>query len=203
MSDEKNNIVFISGEISGDCKYSHEIHGKKFYKIFVKTKRLSGNEDIIPVIFSGEILNKKEIKDRVEISGQYRSKFIYKDGKKHLFLYVFAMDIGFCEKEDENMIFCIGEICKKPVFRETPLGRYIADVMISVKRSCNKNDYIPCIIWGSKAEYISNFNTGVKVKLEGRLQNREYIKKLYDGTQEERTAYEVSVSRIDVVESEE
>lgn len=204
---EENNQVTIEGEISGEFVFSHEIFGERFYMIDISTRRLSGVCDAIPVTVSERLIDVTQnyIGQYVCVRGQFRS-YNQNDGSKvRLILSVFAQEIEFAEKlmEDVNQIYLDGYICKEPVYRKTPLGREIADLLIAVNRSYGKSDYIPCICWGRNARFVSGLEIGSHIRIKGMVQSRQYIKKLDNDRTEERVAYEVSISRLDVVENEE
>ncbi len=195
-----NNNVEIGGEIIEEAKFSHEIYDEKFYKFLIKTKRLSDYEDILPVIISERLVNLEEIKigKIVKISGQFRSYNLQTETRNRLLLSIFVKEIEFTEDDkvltlnDANFI---GYICKEPVYRKTPLGREIADVLIAINRTYKKSDYVPCILWGRNAKFCETLNVGDLVKLNGRIQSRTYEKKITDGEIIKKTAYEVSVSK--------
>lgn len=201
----ENNKVLIGGEIISEAEFSHEIYGEKFLKFTVKTKRLSNQEDIIPVIISERMVKKEEIElgRYVKISGQFRSYNMQTETKNKLVLSVFVKQIEFTEDEKVlslNEASFEGYICKTPIYRKTPLGREIADVLIAVNRTYKKSDYIPCILWGRNAKYCENLEIGTKVKIEGRIQSRKYEKKIEDSKVIKKTAYEVSVSKFTTIE---
>ena len=201
---EENNQVTIEGEISGEFVFSHEIFGERFYMIDISTRRLSGVCDAIPVTVSERLIDVTQnyIGQYVCVRGQFRS-YNQNDGSKvRLILSVFAQEIEFAEKlmEDVNQIYLDGYICKEPVYRKTPLGREIADLLIAVNRSYGKSDYIPCICWGRNARFASTFAVGTHVQIQGRIQSREYVKKINELETEKRIAYEVSVSKIEQME---
>ncbi len=199
-----NNTVKIGGVISSEFIFSHEIYEEKFYKVFVEVERLSELKDNLPVIVSERLINIDELKigTYVEIEGQFRSYNDLTEAKSKLILSVFAKKIELKEKEEVsklNDIILEGFICKKPVYRKTPLGREISDVLIAVNRSYKKSDYIPCILWGRNAKFSEKLDVGTKVKIEGRVQARNYEKKLEDGNVLKNVAYEVSASKFGVV----
>ena len=201
---EENNQVTIEGEISGEFVFSHEIFGERFYMIDISTRRLSGVCDAIPVTVSERLIDVTQnyIGQYVCVRGQFRS-YNQNDGSRvRLILSVFAQDIEFAEKlmEDVNQIYLDGYICKEPVYRKTPLGREIADLLIAANRSYGKSDYIPCICWGRNARFASTFEVGTHVQIQGRIQSREYVKKINELETEKRIAYEVSVSKIEQME---
>ena len=204
---EENNQVTIEGEISGEFVFSHEIFGERFYMIDISTRRLSGVCDSIPVTVSERLIDVSQnyIGQYVCVTGQFRS-YNQNDGSRvRLILSVFAQEIEFAEKlmEDVNQIYLDGYICKEPIYRKTPLGREIADLLIAVNRSYGKSDYIPCICWGRNARFASGLEIGSHIRIKGMVQSRQYIKKLDNDRTEERVAYEVSISRLEVVENEE
>lgn len=209
MKAPENNNVQICGAIISDFNFSHESHGEKFYSIMIGAERLSGCFDFVPLLISERLIDVNgDYRGRMILAnGQFRSYNRHEGTKNRLVLSIFVREWEYVEGDQKlgktNQIFIEGYICKPPTYRKTPLGREAADLLVAVNRSYGKSDYIPCICWGRNARYISRFPVGTRVKLYGRIQSREYIKKFDDGTQETRTAYEVSVSRIDVVESEE
>ena len=204
---EENNQVTIEGEISGEFVFSHEIFGERFYMIDISTRRLSGACDAIPVTISERLIDVTQnyIGQYVCVHGQFRSYNKHDDTKVRLILSVFAQEIEFVEKllEDTNQIYLDGYICKEPTYRKTPLGREIADVLVAVNRPYGKSDYIPCIAWGRNARFAGGLEVGSHLQVCGRVQSREYTKKIGEDEVERRVAYEVSVSKIDLVEDEE
>lgn len=203
MNNIENNQVTICGEIAGEFVFSHEVYGEGFYVVDILARRMSGVCDAIPVTVSERLIDVTQnyTGQYVCASGQFRS-YNRHDGKKNkLILSVFAQEISFAEKlmDDVNQIFLDGYICKEPTYRKTPLGREIADILIAVNRSYGKADYIPCVAWGRNARYASGFEVGSHVQICGRVQSRKYVKKLDDDHAEECTAYEVSVSKMEVV----
>jgi len=202
----ENNVVTIAGRVISDLEFSHEIFGEGFYTFTLKVPRLSENNDFLPVTISERLINNRkiEIGSLVEIEGQLRSynnTNYTKEGNK-LILTVFAREIKFLENEKQvknpNQIFLNGYICKKPVYRTTPFGREITDLLLAVNRPYNKSDYIPCIAWGRNARYSENLNVGDNIKIWGRVQSRGYQKKLDTGEVVEKIAYEVSISKMEV-----
>lgn len=204
----ENNNVQICGAIISDFNFSHESHGEKLYSIMIGVERLSGCFDFVPLLISERLIDVNgDYRGRMILAnGQFRSFNLHEESKNRLILSVFVRELEFLEKttdeEKSNQIFLDGYICKEPIYRKTPLGREISDVILAVNRPYGKSDYIPCICWGGNARFASRFNVGERIQLIGRIQSREYIKKLDNGTQETRIAHEVSVSRIDVLESE-
>lgn len=199
-----NNKVIISGEIVSEPKFSHEVFGESFYVFYLETKRNSGVEDTIPVMLSERLCPIKniEVGEKIEVSGQYRSYNKRKDNKSTLVLTVFAHEITKETSGIDNLIEIDGFICKPPIYRKTPLGREITDLLIAVNRPYGKSDYIPCIAWGRNALYVSDFELGTHIKCAGRIQSREYSKKIDEDMSEIRIAYEVSIGRLEVIENE-
>ena len=199
----ENNQVVIMGTIVSEFEYSHEIFGEGFYMVDVEVQRLSDSCDIIPLMVSERLLDVEEDLRGVKIAvvGQFRSYNRHEEKKNRLILSVFAREVEFVDEIEEgaksNQIYLDGFICKEPIYRKTPLGREIADLLIAVNRPYGKSDYIPCICWGRNARYASAFEVGGHVLIWGRIQSREYIKKLNESETEKRTAYEVSVSKLE------
>ena len=203
---EKNNKVFISGEIVSEAEFSHEVYGEGFYEMNVLVKRLSGQGDVLPVTVSERLISDKELKVGVKINayGQFRSYNKLVDGKSKLMLTVFVREIVEEENlKNPNSIVLSGYICKPPVYRTTPFNREIADILIAVNRSYNKSDYIPCIAWGRNARFAKNIAVGEKIAISGRIQSREYQKKITDDDVRTLTAYEVSISKLSAYENAE
>ena len=202
----ENNQVEIMGKIASQFTFSHQVFGEGFYMVDVLVKRLSDSEDRIPVMISERLVDVNEDYEGeyIHVMGQFRSYNRHEEKKNRLVLSVFVRELTFVEEEDDTVpvtqIFLDGYICKPPVYRKTPLGREIADLLLAVNRSFGKSDYIPCICWGRNARYASAFEVGEHVQIIGRIQSRTYIKKLSDTLTEERTAYEVSVSKLECVE---
>ncbi len=200
----ENNFVKLGGTVASTLEVSHEIYGEKFYRFYIEVDRLSGMADRIPVIISERLIDvdEFEIGKVIYIEGQYRSyNQMMETGKSKLILSVFVKDIE-TENLDEktktiNELTLVGCICKPPIYRKTPLGRDIADILVAVNRAYNKSDYIPCILWGRNAKFCQNLGIGTNIRLEGRIQSREYEKKYEDGSAEKRVAYEVSVSKFE------
>ncbi|OUP49701.1 single-stranded DNA-binding protein [Lachnoclostridium sp. An181] len=208
MSDKiiANNQVTIMGEIATGFTFSHEVFGEGFYMVDVLVKRLSNSDDRIPLMISERLIDVKQDYTGCYImaSGQFRSYNRHEEQKNHLVLSVFVREIEFIDEELDgaktNTILLDGYICKKPVYRKTPLGREIADLLLAVNRPYGKSDYIPCICWGRNARFASGFEVGEHVQILGRIQSREYIKKITETETEKRTAYEVSVSKLECME---
>lgn len=219
----ENNYLILVGKITSDKKFSHEIYGESFYIFDLEIPRLSGNADIIPVTISERLITEfdLEIGKKVAIEGQFRSYNSYENERNRLVLTVFAKEIveskeelevveepeegEEAEKKDKvsNEVVLNGYVCKPPIYRQTPFGREISDVLLAVNRAYNKSDYIPCIAWGRNARFCQNMPVGTEVKIIGRVQSRTYEKKFEDGTVETRVAYEVSVGSLEVIEKKE
>ncbi|MBE5738271.1 MAG: single-stranded DNA-binding protein [Clostridiales bacterium] len=200
----KNNRVTIAGEVVSDLVFSHETYGEKFYETMLKVSRLSDIYDIIPITISERLITDKDISigSNIAGSGQFRSYNKLEDGKSKLMLTVFIRELlAYEEGDNANSIDIVGYVCKEPVFRTTPFKREIADVLLAVNRSYNKSDYLPCIAWGRNARFVKNFEVGDKVSVSGRIQSREYQKKIGDEIVT-KTAYEVSLSRVEIVREE-
>ncbi len=202
----ENNQVSIMGKIATGFTFSHQVFGEGFYVMDLIVKRLSDSEDRIPVMVSERLVDVTQdyVGEYIEISGQFRSYNRHEEKHNRLVLSVFAREVRFIGSEEDalptNQIFMDGYICKPPVYRKTPLGREIADVLLAVNRPYGKSDYIPCICWGRNARYASAFTVGGHVLIWGRIQSREYVKKLGENQTERRTAYEVSVSKLEYLE---
>ena len=197
--EKTNNKVYILGEVLSKAVFSHEVYGEGFYEMNVSVKRLSGQTDILPITISERLIESKklEIGSKICAIGQFRSYNKIVDGKSRLMLTVFIREL--CEDEypqNPNNIALYGYICKPPIYRTTPFAREIADLLIAVNRAYNKSDYIPCIAWGRNARFVKNLAVGEKIALTGRIQSREYTKKISETESKVMTAYEVSVSRL-------
>ena len=199
----ENNQVSITGKIVTGFTFSHQVYGEGFYTMDLLVKRLSDSEDRIPVMVSERLVDVTQdyVGQYVEIHGQFRSYNRHEGTKNRLMLSVFVREIHFMDEFTDytktNQIFLDGYICKEPIYRKTPLGREIADLLLAVNRPYGKSDYIPCICWGRNARYASGFEVGEHVQLLGRIQSREYVKRISDTETEKRVAYEVSVSKLE------
>jgi len=210
----ENNSLILVGRVADDKKFSHEIYDEKFYTFNLSVARLSGNTDLIPITISERLFKDDDlaIGKQIKIEGQFRSYNTYENEKNRLYLTVFVKEFELLEEQDEdidskdeltNEISLIGYICKPPIYRQTPFGREISDILIAVNRAYNKSDYIPCIAWGRNARFCSKMEVGTEIKVTGRIQSRSYEKKHEDGTVEERVAYEVSISNLELVDNDE
>ena len=208
MSDKiiENNQVTIMGQVASEFEFSHEVFGEGFYIVEVLVKRLSNSCDRIPLMVSERLIDVTQdyTGEFIMASGQFRSYNRHEEQKNRLVLSVFVREISFMEEEPDgsktNSILLDGYICKEPIYRKTPLGREIADLLLAVNRTYGKSDYIPCICWGRNARYASGFEVGEHVQVLGRIQSREYVKKLSETETEKRVAYEVSVSKLECME---
>ncbi|MBR3325185.1 MAG: single-stranded DNA-binding protein [Clostridia bacterium] len=209
----ENNSVTLVGKVANEKEFSHEIYGEKFYSFKLSVPRLSGNADEIPVTISERLFKEDElvVENKMKIHGQFRSYNSYEGEKNKLILTVFAKDVEFLDPEIEivaskdfisNEIVLIGYICKEPIYRQTPFGREITDMLLAVNRAYNKSDYIPCICWGRNARFCSKMEVGTEVKIVGRIQSRMYEKKYDDGTVEQKVAYEVSIANLELIEED-
>lgn len=193
-----NNVVYLTGRVAEEPKYSHQVFGEGFYETKVEVERLSGLVDVIPVTVSERLLGEGDFEEGkyVSVSGQFRSYNKIADGKSRLMLTVFVRETNEELPPNTNKIELIGYVCKPPVYRTTPFKREIADVLIAVNRAYNKSDYIPCIAWGRNARFAEKLVVGDKVGLSGRIQSREYRKTDENGVESVRVAYEISVNRL-------
>ena len=212
----ENNYLTLVGKVTGEKKFSHEIYGERFYIFNLEIPRLSGVVDIIPITISERLINDDTLNQgqKLLVKGQFRSYNSYESEKNRLILTVFAKDVRIISEEEQseeenemtkkdvvtNEVVLVGYICKKPIYRQTPFGREIADILLAVNRAYNKSDYIPCIAWGRNARFCQNLEVGSQIKLVGRVQSRTYEKKHDDGSVETRVAYEVSVGSLEVIE---
>lgn len=206
------NMVNIIGKVIGEKEFSHEMYGEGFYTFDLEVSRLSDQSDILPITVSERILIDSELKqgDYVVVQGQLRSYNRYIDGRNRLVLTIFARELYIPEDEEEltnllkkpNEIYLDGFICKSPIYRTTPFGREITDLLVAVNRPYNKSDYIPSIAWGRNARFCEKLKVGDHIKLWGRIQSRDYQKKKEDGEVESKVAFEVSISKLEYVEED-
>lgn len=205
----QNNYILLVGQVTSEKKFSHEIYGESFFNFDLEIPRLSGISDIIPITISERLIANFDLSigKKVVIEGQFRSYNTYENSRSRLILTVFVKEIRergeFEEIKIPNEVQLVGHICRKPIYRKTPFGREIADILVAVNRAYNKSDYIPCITWGRNARFCEDMPIGTEVKLVGRVQSRPYEKKHDDGTVEARTAYEVSISSLEFVNKDE
>ena len=199
----ESTIAELCGAVLSDLKFSHKTYGEIFYTFVLGIERRSGYIDEINVMVSERLIfeNPPRINDFVEIKGQIRTYNETFEGRNKLNIVVFAKEISLSENfgYNENYVYLEGYLCKSPLRRTSPLGRDICDLMLAVNRMYNKSDYIPCIAWGRNAGYAESLGIGTKLAVEGRIQSREYKKKLEDGTSEMRKAFEVSIVKIEEI----
>ncbi len=201
MDLQSTNIATVSGYVLSEAQFSHEVYGEGFYTFLVDVPRLSEASDKIPVTISERLLSPESLQvgTHVSIMGQFRSYNNYSDTGSKLLLTLFAREIVFTDDDPKtpNEITLTGFICKPPVYRHTPFGREIADILLAVNRSYNKSDYIPCIAWGRNARFCQGLEVGSKIRLTGRIQSREYKKRINDDEFITKTAYEISVIKLE------
>lgn len=196
----QNNRAYVAGKVLSAPVFSHEVMGERFYDFVLGVRRLSEQEDEIPVTVSDRLFLSEDelaVGTTVAVEGQLRSYNKIVDGKSKLVLRIFARELCEPSGEAPNVIELEGYVCKTPVYRTTPFKREICDLLLAVNRAYNKSDYIPAIAWGRNARYAGEFKVGDRVSVVGRIQSRVYQKTLEDGTVEDRTAYEVSVSKME------
>ena len=199
----ESNIAELCGAVLSELKFSHKTYGEIFYTFVLGIERRSGYIDEINIMVSERLIfdNPPRINDFVEIKGQVRTYNELLEGRNKLNVVVFAKEIYLSENfgYNENYVYLEGFLCKEPLKRTSPLGRDICDLMMAVNRMYNKSDYIPCIAWGRNAGYAESLGVGTKLAVEGRIQSREYRKKLEDGSSETRKAFEVSIVKIEEI----
>lgn len=197
---DDTNVVYLRGGLDENMEFSHEIFGEKFFNAKIKINRLSESYDILPLTVSERLLQDIDIKsnNKVNVIGQLRSYNKNIDNRNRLVLTVFVREIKQVEDEnkDPNSIFLDGYICKEPIYRKTPLGREITDLLVAINRPYNKSDYIPSIVWGRNAKFAKTLKVGDRIQMWGRVQSREYEKKVENGEAIKKVAYEVSISKI-------
>ena len=195
-----DNQVRLRGCLLALPRFSHENHGHKFYRFTLEVPRLSGTVDLLPVVAEDQILDKMDLTGgcMLTVSGQIRTHNIRENGVRHLLIFVFATDIVCEDGESINEVIVEGPLCKEPIYRRTPLGREICDVMLAVPRIFRRADYLPCILWGRTAHQIAQCHIRDRIRITGRLQSRNYTKLTENGPQE-RTAYEVSALSAEIL----
>ena len=199
------NQAIVAGEVISDFQFSHEIFGEGFYKLRIKVKRLSDAFDEIPLLVSDRLVdvNQNCIGQKLEAKGQFRSYNKHENEKNHLILSLFVRELEWIdsyENHKPNYIMLDGYICKEPIYRMTPLGREICDILLAVNRAYGKSDYIPCISWGRNARFAGNLEIGAHIQVLGRIQSRKYQKKIGENEVISRTAYEISVNKLEIRE---
>ena len=194
------NRVILRGGLARLPAFSHENHARRFYRFFLEVERLSGTADVLPVIAAEDVLNTMDLSGggRIEVRGQLRSFNSRAPSGRKLILSVYAAELETSDEGPENLVELTGALCKPPVYRRTPLGREICDVMLAVSRPYHRTDYLPCILWGRTAQAAAQLPPGAQLALTGRLQSREYVK-LLPGGSETRVAYEVSAAAAEAV----
>ena len=207
---EENNKISLVGEVISAPKLSHETHNEKFYTVKVDVKRLSGDIDTLEIIISEKLydIEKIELGTRYYIEGEIRSYnyYVSETERRKLVINIFAKNLSIAEETDDeclNNFELVGHICKKPIYRKTPFDREISDILLAVNRLYGKSDYLPCIAWGRNAKFASTLEIGDKIKITGRMQSRQYTKKINDNEEEKKIAYEMSIITLEKKESEE
>ncbi|MCD8239254.1 MAG: single-stranded DNA-binding protein [Clostridiales bacterium] len=202
------NRIAVTGRIEGEFSFSHRVYGEGFYSFFIRVPRLSEVCDLLPVTISERLIDENTMHPGAEITikGQLRSYNTYSENRNHLILSIFTKDVAYPDElsrnEPPNSVCLNGFICKPPLYRTTPLGREIADILLAVNRTYGKSDYIPLIAWGRNALFSKNLAVGSNILIEGRMQSRLYQKKFDNGETAEKTAYEVSVSKMELLEKD-
>lgn len=197
---DKNNMVILKGQIASEPVFSHSCMGESFEEVVLRVPRLSDECDYIPLTISSRLGAELKVGQMIGVVGNFRSYNKLENGKSKLLLTVFVRQLADPDTiENSNQINVTGYLCKEPIYRTTPFGREITDCLIAVNRGYNKSDYLPCIAWGRNAVFVSGIPVGEKIELSGRIQSREYQKRLSETEVETRTAYEVSISRLALV----
>ena len=196
------NIITLRGELAALPEFSHENHGRQFFRFILNVPRLSGAVDELPIIAEDRLLNELDLSggDKLTVTGQIRSHNIRIDGARRLLIFVFAVTLTAEDGDAINEVLLEGPLCREPTYRRTPLGREICDVMLAVPRSFHRADYLPCILWGRTAQEVSIRHTSDRIRICGRLQSRAYTK-LTEAGPIERTAYEISALSAEVLET--
>ncbi len=197
------NAITLRGTLRNLPEFSHENHGKNFYRFSLEVPRLSGTVDVLPVITNEALLNELDLSggSMLTVCGQVRSHNIRENGIRRLMIFVFATGIVAEEGDPINEVTVSGPLCKEPIYRRTPLGREICDVMLAVPRIFRRADYLPCILWGRTAQELSECHVRDRVQIFGRLQSRPYTKLTEEGPVE-RVAYEISALTADILEQD-
>ena len=191
--EQNTNQVILRGSLLSLPRFSHENHGKKFYRFTLEVPRLSGTSDLLPIVAEERIVQclNPDGGEMIRVEGQVRSHNVRSNGVRHLLIFVFAQSLFAEDGEPINDVLLEGPLCREPVYRRTPLGREICDIMLAVPRQFHRADYLPCILWGRTAQEGSRCHTRDIIRISGRLQSRNYTKMTEEGPQE-RTAYEIS-----------
>lgn len=202
-NDKPTNTVFLQGRIGSAIEYSHDLYGERFYEFKLNVPRLSEHLDVIPITVSQSLADELSENALIGVNGQFRSFNRPEGERSRLILSVFARDIQPPQPDvNPNTAELVGYICKPPIYRTTPFNREICDVLLAVNRAYSKSDYIPCIAWGKNARLIKNAPVGQKLEVAGRIQSRQYNKRLDDGSTQVRTAYEFSIGCVEFVHKE-
>lgn len=199
-----NNRVYLCGKISSEPVFSHEVYGEGFYDVYLDVDRLSSQYDSIPITISERLIRDIDLRigNILAVNGQFRSYNKFVDGKSKLMLTVFVREVVEpVEGQNCNIIELEGYLCKEPVYRMTPFKREICDMLLAINRAYNKSDYLPCIAWGRNARFVSDLSVGEKIYLTGRIQSRQYQKRLDENTTQTRTAYEVSINKLSITDN--
>lgn len=200
---ENNNHVLLKGKIKELPSYSHTVMGEGFFEMYIEVMRLSEEVDVLPVTISERLISDFSIGDEIGVVGQFRSYNKIEDGRSKLMLTIFVKELVSPDDISEiNQINLVGYICKEPIYRTTPFGREICDVLLAVNRAYNKSDYLPCIAWGRNARFVRDLGVGEKLEVQGRIQSRKYQKRIDENTSETRIAYEISLSSVMIVDEE-
>lgn len=198
---ENNNYVLLKGKIKELPTYSHTVMGEGFFEMFIEVQRLSDEVDVLPITISERLIKNFKLGDEIGISGQFRSYNKLEGTKSKLILTIFVKElINPNEMSEVNQIYLVGYICKEPIYRTTPFGREICDCLLAVNRAYNKSDYLPCIAWGRNARFVRDLGIGEKLEVQGRIQSRKYQKKIDEDSYETRTAYEISLSSVMLID---
>lgn len=195
------NTITVRGSLQELPQFSHENHGRQFYRFLLEVPRLSGTVDILPVVAECSMVEPLDpcAGEMLTVTGQVRSHNLRSDGVRRLMIFIFAETITVEDGEPVNDVILEGPLCREPTFRRTPLGREICDAMLAVPRAFRRADYLPCILWGRTAQEVAACHTRDRIRIYGRLQSRTYTKLTEDGP-EERTAYEISALSAEVLE---
>ena len=202
--EHSENQITLRGSLLDLPQFSHENHRKRFYRFTLCVPRLSGTEDLLPVIASEQVLQAMDLSggSMIRIEGQIRTHNVRENGVRRLLIFVFASSVTAEEGEPINDVLLQGPLCRDASYRHTPLGREICDVMLAVPRAFRRADYLPCILWGRIAKEAAGLQTGQVLRIGGRLQSRVYTKQT-DAGREERTAYEISALTAQQIPAEE
>lgn len=199
--EHSTNIITLRGELAALPEFSHENHGRKFFRFTLNVPRLSGAVDVLPVVAEESLLNELDLSGgcMIAVTGQIRSHNIRTEGLRRLLIFVFASSLTAEDGDPINDVMLEGPLCREPTYRRTPLGREICDVMLAVPRAFRRADYLPCILWGRTAQEVSACHTRDRIRICGRLQSRAYTKLTDDGPVE-RVAYEISALSAEILE---